>query len=67
MSLNFFLYDSEQKLRYDPKNFDLKGFDHFDEIIKSSGEVSQETEKHFLYNRLHGQIKLCLEVTDCGE
>lgn len=43
----FFLYDSKKALRYDPRNFELKKFKRFDEIINTSGEISQEAENIF--------------------
>lgn len=43
----FFLYDSEGDLRYDPRNYELKQFDRFNEIIEQSAIVSQEAENMF--------------------
>lgn len=40
----FFLYDSQEEMRYDPRNFELKKYKRFKEIIESSGEVSAESD-----------------------
>lgn len=38
--LKFFLYDRRQNLREDPRNFDVKEFDRFQEIVNKSGTRS---------------------------
>lgn len=42
--LKFFLFDSEEKLRDDPSNFDIKAYNRFEEIISESGEPSDVTQ-----------------------
>ncbi|WP_070138097.1 sensor histidine kinase [Crocinitomix algicola] len=47
----FFLFDSNEKLLYDPRNYDLKSFERFEEIIKTSGiSTAASPDLYFINN-----------------
>ena len=48
--LKYFLFDSNEKLLYDPRNYDLKSFERFNEIIKSAGVQSEIAENLYFIN-----------------
>lgn len=45
--LQFYLFDSDKNIRYDPSNFDLKEFERFQEIITESGDRSEDARNMY--------------------
>lgn len=48
--LKFFLYDSRQNIREDPRNFDVKEFSRFQDIVDQSGARSDISDHVYFIN-----------------
>lgn len=45
--LKFYLFDSQEKMRYDPSNYDIKELSRFENIVQNSGEKSEFSDNLF--------------------
>ena len=45
--LKFYLFDSQEKMRYDPSNYDIKELSRFENIVHNSGEKSEFSDNLF--------------------